>query len=352
MQNRNPKACEPCRRRKIRCDGKTPCAQCRDEPASCSYRTKIRTRASLRPFAASARSDSHRTSPVAPTSQPRIPRRDLDPVQERGTSQSPYEAPATRTSIQEPTPRLYESVAVAHLAPQLTDSSQLFYGPSSSFAFIQQVYRLIRAKVPLTASSDNGQEGNRSALDLFKQRNVFFGVPWRSDPLASSLYGSQGISALAAKQLAGSLLAVFQAGSYPFFPFSTPSSLENLLDSAYDDWTAITSLKKSYLLLMLAIGALQTTDHAELADRIFIEAKREAVLYEDAVNIPAIQLSLLMADYQINMGRPNSAYLHVGNACRKGMALGLAHITGGYTQAQTQERSATLWSLYYHETRI
>ncbi|KAI4599596.1 hypothetical protein KJ359_001693 [Pestalotiopsis sp. 9143b] len=64
-----------------------------------------------------------------------------------------------------------------------------------------------------------------------------------------------------------------------------------------------------------------------------------------------IQLSLLLAEYQLSMGRPNSAYLHLGVAWRKAFALGLhtattCALTGGN---ECQARLTTLCCLEFYE---
>ncbi|KAI9157993.1 Pseudouridine-metabolizing bifunctional protein [Paramyrothecium foliicola] len=331
------KACEPCRRRKIRCDGFEPCTNCHSDPSACAYRLKTRHRGSrLLPGSAS----------LAHPSQARCRHSEEEP----SPSASAYasgQAPRT-PAAQDPSPRVYESVAAAHHAPQPTDSSQLFYGPSSNFAFLQQVQRVTQSR----ATSSAHAHGNYGGLDMFMQRNVFFGVPLRTTHLVHPPDPPIVLSSFLANSLAVTFLADFKSSSIRYLPFFPPSTLDRFLDEAFSNETETTCapLRKTLLLLILAIGALKSTNNAELADRMFLEAKRQFGVYDDAVTISTIQISLLMTDYQLNMGRPNSAYLHVGNACRKGMALGLAHVTRGYSYEEMQERNATLWSLYFYET--
>lgn len=51
---KNPKACEPCRRRKVRCNGQTPCNRCDRKPGDCVYRLRTRIRKSAAQRAAEA----------------------------------------------------------------------------------------------------------------------------------------------------------------------------------------------------------------------------------------------------------------------------------------------------------
>lgn len=96
--------------------------------------------------------------------------------------------------------------------------------------------------------------------------------------------------------------------------------MESLYNS--QDVRNIPPQTKASFLAILGIGAL-ATPQTDFAETLFTEARREAVILDDAVTLKTIQLSLLFADYQINMGRPNSTYLHLSVACRKAFALGL-----------------------------
>ncbi|KAF4343796.1 C6 zinc finger domain protein [Fusarium beomiforme] len=129
--------------------------------------------------------------------------------------------------------------------------------------------------------------------------------------------------------------------------------LDTLLDNLYDqrDSETIPPQTKASLLVILALGALSTPE-TDLAESLFTEAKREAVILDDAVTLKTLQLSILFADYQVNMGRPNSTYLHLGVACRKAFALGLniGALSSTLDGLTLQKHEATIWSLYFHET--
>lgn len=62
------RACERCRRRKIRCNGAQPCTGCSRQPTACDYRTghsRVRTRRNQQP-SASARNGPRDPSPDHP----------------------------------------------------------------------------------------------------------------------------------------------------------------------------------------------------------------------------------------------------------------------------------------------
>ncbi|QGI88769.1 hypothetical protein CEK25_003725 [Fusarium fujikuroi] len=232
--------------------------------------------------------------------------------------------------------------------PLPTDSSQLFYGPSSYFAFLQQIHRGI---LPTT---DHGKhEGNKtqSGLDTFMQRSIFFGTPPKISPEAIRSESIQ-LSTIS-REMAQDLLQGFKITSHYRLPFYTIEELDSLLQMTYDSRYAqnIPPQTKASFLAILAIGAL-STPQTDLAATLFTEARREAVILEDAVTLQTLLLSLLFADYQVNIGRPTSTYMHLGMACRKALALGL-HIGALSTRLDSltlQKHQTTLWSLYFYET--
>ena len=328
------KACEPCRRRKVKCNGEHPCPNCRSRPMECRYRLKSRIR---------ARHSTPSNPPSATSSNP------VDSRPEPGSERriEPQDAPS----------ELYGTVvAAAQQAPhQSTDGSQLFYGPSSNFAFLQQLHRIILSSQPGGLTSSSGGHDDQG-LDLFLQRNVFFGVPSRLTQETHNLLTQNArLPDIAPRPLAEQFLDNFKVSSLHLLPFLTDASLDTLFALAYsEDAGSQPELQKAILLpLVLAIGALSTPE-TELAEALFMYAKWRSAMYEDAVTLPMIQISLLKADYQINIGRPNSGYLTVGTACRKALAMGL-HANAEKTYPQThvediEERRTTLWCLYFYET--
>lgn len=337
---RNPMACEPCRQRKVKCNGERPCRGCRDKPSACTYRLKARRYRRLR---------SSSPPPARDAGRPRLAR-----VESRhGSISVPGLRPPREFSSEEPSPQVHHSVAAIHHAPQPTDSSQLFYGPSSNFAFLRQIHRAIISRGPHGDSRAPRESArDESSLDMFMQRIVFFGVPLRADPASAMDFDPRsGLGGLVPRDDALLFLQKFKAASLHMLPFFSPQELDDLSRDmcAADISAQIPPLKRASFLMVLAIGALGTAQ-TELADTLFLAAKRESAVYEEAVTLPVIQLSLLIADYQLNMGRPSSAYIHVGNACRKGLAFGLDTAVPNTTSHEMRERSCTLWSLYFFET--
>ncbi|RMY14220.1 hypothetical protein D0866_13967, partial [Hortaea werneckii] len=91
-----------------------------------------------------------------------------------------------------------------------------------------------------------------------------------------------------------------------------------------------------------------------VAEAFYAQAKVCAAPFEDAVTLTMIQFSLLCADYQCNLGRPNSAYMQLGAACRRAFAFGL-HKEGATSRLREDEfkkRRVTMWCLYFYERWI
>ncbi|KAI8307155.1 Lactose regulatory protein LAC9 [Colletotrichum sp. SAR11_59] len=171
-------------------------------------------------------------------------------------------------------------------------------------------------------------------------------------PLKVNVEPTQPVSCPIPIEQARDFMQQFKITHLSTLPFFTDSQLEETLSSLYEPGpeSDVQPQRKAVLLAALALGALGTPQ-TDVAESLFIHAKKEAVIYEDSVTLPMIQYSMLLAHYQLNMGRPNSAYLHMGVASRKALAMGL-HV--GTTSSvscpdEIQARLITVWSLYFLE---
>ncbi|KAF4953339.1 hypothetical protein FGADI_6105 [Fusarium gaditjirri] len=190
---------------------------------------------------------------------------------------------------------------------------QLAYGPTSTFAFLQILHDgLIHRRNSTTRDKTQ-------SLDAFTKRDIFFGLPYRVDPI--SLPSQQRMEDILLKSTAIEFLRAFEKYSSHALPFIEADKTRVLLDSVYSAGAnnALTSQDKARLLMVLAIGALSTLE-TNTAETLLIHAKHEVVLFDDVATLPMVQFCLLMSDYQLNMGRPNAAYLQVCSACTRAIA--------------------------------
>ena len=315
-----PKACEPCRRRKMRCSGEVPCCQRCRNPIECVYRIKPRVRGkSKRSLQSNGESEA--------TSNAGLDHSDTPP-------HSPY-------------PDVYHSVAATDTTSQSIHCSQLFYGPSSNFAFLQQIHRNLLAGPHGPRSASDVQEGG-PGLDMFMQRAIFFGTP--SNDITLSKYSLEPLVPPIPIAEADFYLKQFKTTYLPMLGAPSISAVEKSFSSVYGgtpDQSPAPS--RALLFAILAVGALSTprTDQAEL---LYHHAKKEAMSYDEEVSLPMIQISILLAHCQLNIGRPNAAYLHIGTACRKAFALGLHRgLVSALSEDEAKDRCNTLWVLYFWE---
>ncbi|KAI0096800.1 hypothetical protein GGR51DRAFT_566981 [Nemania sp. FL0031] len=345
------KACEICRKAKLRCDGGRPCERCvaKNRQNDCEYRLRSRTRRQTR--SAQSRMGSEDTSPVSHTSQ------QLDNA--TGASGLDVVQPEPEEAARN---EYHRSVTATHEhAADCIFTSRLFYGPSSAFAFSQQVYRVLwrltdrdhNENVHISSNNETVQEGG-PGLRLFKQQAIFFGTPTRVDSRFAPQFTTEPtLSEWLPLSEADQLLEKFTSTNHFQHPFFSPSEMTNLLHSVYSNEAndPVPPQVKAVVFATLANGALNKTQ-TDLAESLFHRAKHEAAPCEDEVSLTMIHFSLLLATYQDNMGRPHSSYLHTGVASRKLFAMGLnSYGAEGNTRPDmTQKRRIMIWSVYYHET--
>lgn len=143
----------------------------------------------------------------------------------------------------------------------------------------------------------------------------------------------------------------FKAWHAYILPFFTNAELDKMLHHLYNSDETQPSQIKALVVAVLALGAL-ATPHTDVAEELMARAKYEAILFDDTVSLPMIQFSLLMAEYQTSMGRPNLTYLMLGTASRKAFALGLhREAANSLTRSEDAEKCrTTLWCLYFMES--
>ncbi|ROW06332.1 hypothetical protein VPNG_07537 [Cytospora leucostoma] len=248
---------------------------------------------------------------------------------------------------------IYQGIAAAHEdteSIESTETSRLFYGPSSQFAFLQQVHRgILSSTGPHGQHEREVQEGG-AGLDLFLQRIFFFGTASRVDPIAFHRPASQLFTEVPLVQ-ARAFLEMFKSWSSSLLPFYSDTELDRMLQNLYSSDETRPSQVKAITLAILALGAL-ASPHTDVAELLLARAKYEAVLFDDTVSLQMIQFSILQAEYQIQMGRPNLSYLNLGTACRKAFALGL-HREAANSLARSEDVEkcrTTLWCLYSLES--
>lgn len=227
---------------------------------------------------------------------------------------------------------------------------QLYYGPSSNFAFLQHIHQtLTHAGSRSTESLDRD---DIQGLDYFKQRETFFGTT-QSHALDTVM--AKAGSLFLSFELSREFLENFLSSIHHLTPFLSADVLRQMLIRLHgqNNDESLTPAKTVIMLLALANGATLTS-HSQWVEVLYEKAKSEAAPLDETVNLEAVQISLLLAHYQASCGRPNSAYLQLGLACRKAYAAGLhKDIEHKTDRPETGERSmkrrVTLWALVFWE---
>jgi hypothetical protein len=228
---------------------------------------------------------------------------------------------------------------------------QLYYGASSQFAFLQQIYRGVLSEEASFPSGSGAVQDVSPGLEMFLQKGFFFGLRPLMDATTKDQTSSLYIDLH--HDLAVSFLDYYMIATHPILPCFQEQDLRALVHSL-DGTSRLQPQSKAIILAVLALGAT-STDKLALADQLFAQAKVEAAPLEEDVNLRAVQLSVLFGLFQLAMGRPNSTYLHLGVACRKAFAMGLhieAYANGTASRpagCTEQERRITIWCLYLHE---
>ncbi|KAJ6111038.1 hypothetical protein N7486_003273 [Penicillium sp. IBT 16267x] len=352
------KACEECRKRKIRCNGVTPCIPCQKRGAACKFRERNRRRRSQREIL----QDKDRSLPLQIS----------DPVEE-----SPEETdipPESRTQQQSILYTIHSSVLATHHLSQ-SDVMEAYYGPTSDFCMLQRLYRDLYRQPTSIVSTESTVEEAGDGLDLLRLRHIFFSLPMLGKDAADRT--GRGTWFLP-YTLAKDLLHRFLETHYNVLPFASKQTYEELLQRMYSADLEVESSEIQTLILVMsmALAALDTDcwRWGEVLGKRVKTVRREADL-EAAVNLEIIQLEILMisvsniphppvtltylgkvhAMFETESGRPNVSYLYIGGAARKAFSVGLHKESPPNSRDgpdKEQERRITFWALHFIETYI
>ncbi|KAL2826314.1 hypothetical protein BDW59DRAFT_171944 [Aspergillus cavernicola] len=317
------KACQECRKRKIKCNGETPCKTCRLRRTPCIYREIIRQR-----------KKKHQDRYDSPT----------EGLEQTGS--------ARPESLQQPPVSFNNSVSATHMTSP-SNKMQLYYGSTSHFALMHEIYRDLTAH-PASHPTQGPQgrvEEAGAGLDLFSFRCIFFGIPTNTDPNDPT----RGPNATDPQimflpfELANTFLQQFLSTIYYLLPFWSPETFHRHLEQLYGPRPAARTDKHYCILLMaMAIGCL-VTEHHVWGDILYERVKASANSFDDTVNLQT------HAHYQNEKGRPNSCFLHFGTATRKAFSAGLHKELPNEsrdTVDSLEERRRTFWFLYVFENWV
>ncbi|KAL4865096.1 hypothetical protein BDV12DRAFT_155707 [Aspergillus spectabilis] len=331
------KACQECRHRKIRCSGGTPCKTCSLRRTPCVYREIIRQR----------RKKQHGQQDTDTDAQ-------SPGVRPKRSARPGSGLPSHR---EEPPPSFNNSVSATHMT-SASNTVQLYYGSTSHFALMHEIYRDLTAHPvrDLVERPHGRVEEAGAGLDMLSFRSIFFGIP--ADPSTDHSRGTSGMDPhimFLPYELANTFLESFLGTLYYLLPIWSPETFYQRLEKLYSPTPEPRTNKyQSILLMALALGSL-ITEHAAWGDVLYERVRESCSSCDDIVNLQTVQLSMFMAHFQNEVGRPNACFLHLGTAARKAISAGL-HKESPYENRDTadsaEERRRTFWYLYIYETWI
>ncbi|GFF51787.1 hypothetical protein IFM46972_09381 [Aspergillus udagawae] len=329
------RACEPCRSRKIRCNGSNPCNNCRQHQRQCQYRVgaarrkKTRARVKTPKLGSLQPADADRTAALtnAISSQPESL---SDLVQFK----------------------LHQALRVGiGVSNQATGSFQ-FYGPSSHFCFIQRIYERVKRDVyPI----ENSQRSSTvpEALEKWGLEKFMFSRQYVNEGDSSSQ-----TDAYFPRDMGDLFIEAYFRIMHPQMPLLTYSEIKETWNKLWDAPQPGKVLKDRDLLYMvLAIGSRvsnykgkQTAEWIDLwAEHFSTKPTILQCIFRNPV-WKGTHFMLLKAMYALQIMRPNEAYLYFGYAARNVLALGInrSQVTDGNNLSMHRLR-VTFWTIFANE---
>lgn len=276
------KACQECRKRKIKCNGNDPCETCQLRRTPCLYRDLARPRKKRH-------QDKHEPHYDSFVSGETHQAEDNTRAQSPGASQPP----GRRNSSVNYT--FNKSVSATNMAstPHMV---QLYYGSTSPFALLHEIYRDLVSSQAAPAEVEEAGAG----LDMFSFRCIFFGTPLDTPDNLRGTNGADLPLMIMPYDVAKVFLGIFLSTFYFMVPFRPPETFQRHLQELYspspefkiDIWS------QSMILMALALGSL-ATEHYTWGDILFERVKASIAPLDDIVNLQSVQLSLFLISSEI-----------------------------------------------------
>jgi hypothetical protein len=245
---RNQVACEECRKHKKRCCGGTPCTNCSHRRYQCLYRLKAR------------------------------------PKRRRGSS-------AGHHHTFNPSREICAGVRATHKV-SLSRTLELYYGSSSNFAFLQQLYRRLASTLDEVPENRREVQDSNDGLDTFQYRSVCFGSQLNDLDKADFDY--------LPAELAETFLNGYFTVIYPLFPTPSKEVLQKAASQFLlaDNHTLMDPLDRAIIQAVLAIGAIFARENA-WSQALFEAAQRDGNPFHQVINTQAVQLQMLLISLRL-----------------------------------------------------
>lgn len=268
------KACQECRKRKIRCDGTNPCLPCQQRHTTCQFRQITRRRKKV--------------------NEPRPESKAATPSSGVSGTKSPEEQSATEVAEETPRKDLHNSVSAVQRNLPSRGTVQIYFGPTSDFSLTQNIYQQLFTKSVNLEEGEGAREKTTEFLDALPVRHIFFGSVAHQQPrrgeARSNTIGTGPV--LIQFELASSLLDRYLSTYYNVTPFLPKSvyrkHLQHLCGATTpEEWN---SNYNSVVLLAIAISSQSSRDW-QWGEFLFQKVTQET---QGNGTLECIQLDILM----------------------------------------------------------
>ncbi|CAI6339604.1 unnamed protein product [Periconia digitata] len=306
------KACQECRRRKQKCNGREPCQECTKRNTTCSYRAFVRNR--------------RRKVAITREDQSAVP------------SDSHHVVPSDEHMFLPGRTYIFNNIRASHDI----SGTKVFYGASSNISLLQHIHHHLQIHTQPPTRSGSRTSEDQDATEGINRYN-YQGIAF-DNYTSSKRHDSH--CAFISYAVAKAFLRNFLLSAIHRVPFLKSNKLCRSLDQLYsqDTGDAIDPSDRSIVIIALAISAIPTPD-SPAKQHLLALSQVAAEKSMPLISLKAVQISLLLADYEFENGNPNMAYLQLGSAIRKAFASGIH-------RANSPEEKSTMWALYCSETLV
>ncbi|OHW98003.1 fungal specific transcription factor domain-containing protein [Colletotrichum incanum] len=345
------RACDRCKKRKIRCTGIQPCELCIRTESHCTYNASyargrqppVATREDVARMdldgldvsvsdpnaAATTGDDSLMGSIVVDVSEP------VGTDQQDETIMND-----TNLAIGSVGPGTAEPPSRASPEPTQTDLQGHYVGPSSGVSFLLRVQKRLHQAVSFSQASSIFTFGDAPLPDF--------------DP-------SGAFCVLLSKEEASTLLKRYFDFAVPTHRFLHRPTVEGWLEEFYSTMGAMKSqedapARRALLFMVFAqaqeyMGTTHSRENADASARYFLAADHQLSKERGAVRLTSVQARLCQCFWLLSQSRINHCWSLFGTAGHLALAIGLnrnrhADPAGGYNYIELECRRRTFWCAY------
>ncbi|KAI9736676.1 MAG: hypothetical protein M1834_000880 [Cirrosporium novae-zelandiae] len=370
-RRRVTRACDECRRKKIKCDGKQPCTHCTVYSYDCTYDQPSNRRRNPPPqYIEALENRVQRAEALLKTVLPDV---DLDdPKYEAGLPQRmhmPVRKPSEPISTEstpntddksnnandlETDPRL-DSMIESTGTLELDDRGNWdFHGHSSGIVFLRRLHdqfgnifgRELQG-LPLMPSTKSGISPSTSDSPLVGQ-----------SPTDSNLLNLQDLPNKAcARQLCENALEIACASMRFIHQPSFYNTFDRIYDIPVENYGNEENKFLPLLYSVLAVGCLfSQKEQASLGDKIYEDAINQGFKYFrvsrnmmdicDCRDIPSLQTILFMVFFLQSSAKLSTCYSYIGVAMRAALRMGLHRsLSVQFDPIERETRKRTFWTI-------